>query len=471
MEVAFENCRDARQLQTTPSRSPHFMGGVGIEITILLLAFVTNGVFAMAEIAVVSAKKSRLRRLADQGHAGAAAALGLAESPNRFLSTVQIGITLVGVFTGAFGGATLAAKLAVPIATIPALAPYADKIAFGVVVAILTYFSLILGELVPKRFGLSRPESIAMAVAGPMNWLSRMTSPVVTFLSVSTEALLRVLGFKPEKEMAVSEEEVRVLMQEGVRAGAFNKVESQIVHSALELDQLPVREIMTPRPKVIWLNQDDPHDQIWHKIVVSNHSHFPVHDGSRDHTLGTVSVKAIYANLAAHVPVRLKDLIVPPIVVPETQTVLQLVETFKTSGRHIAMVTDEFGVIVGLVTLNDVMEAIVGEFPSQGERAKPAVKKREDGTWLIDAMIDLEAVERALPGFRFPGGQASEYQTLAGFVVKTLGRVPKEGETFEYQGYVFEVLDMDRHRVDKVLAIPLGNPAAQGMTRPKDERA
>jgi putative hemolysin len=278
---------------------------------------------------------------------------------------------------------------------------------------------------------------------------------VVSFLSISTEALLRLLGFKPGKEVTVSEEEVRVMMQEGVRAGAFNKVESHIVHSALELDQLPVREIMTPRPKVIWLNRDDSHEQIWHKIVVSGHSHFPVYEGDRDHTVGVVSVKAIYANLAAGAGVQLKDLMISPLIVPESQTVLQLVETFKQSGKHIAIVTNEFGSIVGLVTLNDVMEAIVGEFPSQGERAKPEIKKRHDGSWLIDAMIDLAAVEQALPGFKFGGNSYNEFQTLAGFVVKTLGHVPKEGETFETQGYVFEVLDMDRHRVDKVLVMPL----------------
>lgn len=431
------------------------MSQVALEITIIFLLLIANGVFAMAEIAVVSSKKARLRRLADQGNGQARVALELAESPNRFLSTVQIGITLVGIFAGAFGGATLAAKLTGPIAQIEFLAPYADKIAFGLVVAVITYFSLVMGELVPKRFGLSNPEGIAMLVARPMNWLSKFAGPVVSFLSVSTEALLRVLGFKPEKEVTVSEEEVRVMMQEGVRAGAFNKVESQIVHSALELDQLPVREIMTPRPKVIWLNQDDPHDQIWHKIVVSNHSHFPVYQGNRDHTVGTVSVKAIYANLAAGAGVKLKDLMVAPLIVPESQTVLQLVETFKQSGKHIALATDEFGSIVGLVTLNDVMEAVVGEFPSQGERAKPEAKKRDDGSWLIDAMIDLEAVERALPGFKFGGAAYSEYQTLAGFVVKSLGHVPKEGETFEAQGYLFEVLDMDRHRVDKVLVLPL----------------
>jgi putative hemolysin len=440
------------------------MRQVAFEVAIIFVLLIANGVFAMAEIAVVSAKKSRLRRLADQGNGKARVALELAESPNRFLSTVQIGITLVGIFAGAFGGATLAAELASPIGRVSFLAPHADNIAFGIVVAVITYFSLVLGELVPKRFGLSNPEGIAMMVARPMNRLSKFAGPVVDFLSASTEALLRLLGFKPESAAAVSEEEVRGLMQEGVRAGAFNKVESHIVHSALELDLLPVREIMTPRPKVIWLNQDDSHDQVWHKIVVSGHSHFPVHQGNRDNTVGVVSVKAIYANLAAGVGVKLKDLMIPPLIVPESQTVVQLVETFKQSGKHIALVTDEFGSIVGLVTLNDVMEAVVGEFPSQGERAKPEARKREDGSWLIDAMIDLEAVEKALPGFEFGGAACSEYQTLAGFVVKTLGHVPKEGETFEAQGYIFEVLDMDRHRVDKVLVLPSRNatpPKAQ----------
>ncbi|HXJ59981.1 MAG TPA: hemolysin family protein [Verrucomicrobiae bacterium] len=430
------------------------MSQVTLEVAFILLLVVANGVFAMAEIAVVSAKKSRLRRLAEQGSGAAQVALELAEAPNRFFSTVQVGITLVGILAGAFGGATLASKLAVPIAQVPFLATYADKLALGMVVAVITYLSLVAGELVPKRIGLSNPERVAMALARPMNWLAGVAGPLVNFLSGSTELLLRLFGFKPGKETTVSEEEVRVMMQEGVRAGAFNKVESQIVHSALELDQLPVREIMTPRPKVMWLNKDDGHEQVWHKIVVSGHSHFPVYDGHRDNTVGIVSVKAIYANLAAGVGVRLKDLMISPLVVPETQTVLQLVETFTQSGKHIALVTDEFGSIVGLVTLNDVMEAIVGEWPSPDERAKPGAKKRDDGSWLIDALLDLDAVERALPGFKFGNDAYTEYQTLAGFVVKTLGHVPKEGETIEAQGYVFEVLDMDHHRVDKVLVIP-----------------
>jgi len=432
------------------------------EILIIFVLLLANGAFAMAEIAVVSARKSRLRRLADQGNGQARIALELAESPNRFLSTVQIGITLVGIFAGAFGGATLAAKLSPWIAKAEVIAPYADKLAFGTVVAVITYFSLVLGELVPKRFGLSAPESIAMFAARPMAWLSKAAGPLVGFLSVSTEALLRLLGFKPEKEVAVSEEEVRVLMQEGVRAGAFNRIESHIVHSALELDQLLVREIMTPRPKIIWLNQDDLHEQIWHKIVVSRHSHFPVYAKHRDQVVGTVSVKAIYAHVAAGIPVKLKDLAISPLVVPETQLVLQLVETFKQTGKHIAMVTDEFGSIVGLVTLNDVVEALVGEFATSGERARPEAKRRDDGTWLIDAAIDLEAVERAIPGLHLGGSANTDYQTLAGFLLKQFGNVPREGQALTTQGYVFEVLDMDGHRIDKVLVLPEppSNPSA-----------
>lgn len=431
------------------------MNAILVEIGVILLLLVANGVFAMTEIAIVSARKARLRQLATAGNARARIALDLAESPNRFLSTVQIGITLIGIFAGAFGGATIAEEIASALKDVPAVGDYGEAIGLGIVVLAITYLSLVIGELVPKRVGLGNPEGISMLVARPMQALSLFAGPVVKFLSLSTDALLRLLPIKPRKETTVTEDEVKVLMQEGLRAGAFQKVESDIVASVLDLDQLLVRDIMTPRPKVIWLNRDDPHDQIWHKIVVSNHSFFPVYEGNRDHVVGVVSVKAIYANLAAGVPVNLKDLILPPLLVPATQNVLQLVETFKKTAKHLALVADEFGGIAGLVTLNDVMEAIVGDFPSQDERAKPTVATRPDGSWLIDAMIEIERVEQALPGFTIQSAAGKDYQTLAGFVVKRLGHLPREGETFDEQGYVFEVLDMDRHRVDKVLVVPL----------------
>ena len=252
----------------------------------------------------------------------------------------------------------------------------------------------------------------------------------------------------------MTEEEVKVLVREGLRAGVFKKAETEMVESVLMLDTLAVRYVMTPRPKIIFLNKNDPHETVWNKIVVSAHSNFPVYEGNRDKVVGIISVKAIYANLAAGTTARIAYLMTKPLVVPATQTVIQLLEMFKQTGKHIALVTDEYGGIVGLATLKDVMEAIVGDFPSPEERLKPETKRRDDGSWLIDAMIEIEKLEEILPGLPFGDEESKDYQTLAGFVVKHLGRVPKEGETFESQGYVFEILDMDRHRVDKVLVMP-----------------
>jgi putative hemolysin len=429
------------------------MNQILLEIIIILVLLLVNGLFAMAEISIVAARKARLRQLALADNAAAKAALDLAESPNRFLSTVQIGITLVGIFAGAFGGATIAEELAKALKDVPWVSDYRDAISLGIVVLAITYFSLVLGELVPKRIGLANPERIAMLVAKPMQALAVFAGPVVRILGISTDGLLRLLSIKPQKDVSVTDDEVKIMMQEGLRAGAFQKIESEIVESVLDLDHLMARDIMTPRAKVIWLNRDDPHDAVWHKIVVSNHSYFPVYEGIRDHVVGVVSVKSIYANLAAGVGTKLADLMTSPLLVPTTQNVLQLVETFKKSGKHLALVVDEFGGVVGLVTLKDVMEAIVGDFPSQDERSRPAIAARPDGSWLIDAMIEIERVEQALPGFIIEASASKDFQTLAGFVVKHLGHLPKEGETFEEQGYIFEILDMDQHRVDKVLVV------------------
>lgn len=424
------------------------------EIFIILLLLMANGVFAMTEIAVVSARKARLRHLADLKDPGARVALELAESPNRFLSTVQVGITFVGVFAGAFGGATLAEELALLLQTIPGIKTYAEPAALGLVVVAIAYLSLIIGELVPKRLALQYPETIARLMARPMNQLAHLANPLVSLLSHSTEFLLRIIGLKATTSPTVTEDEVKSLVREGLKAGVLYPTESQMVESVLALDQLPVRDLMTPRAKIIWLNINDHHEIVWHKIVVSGHTNFPVYDRQRDNVVGTVSVKAIYANLAAGAPVCLKDLMTPPMIVPATQTAIQLLETFKKTGKYVALIADEFGEIVGLVTLHDVMEAIVGEFPSQDERARPSAKRREDGSWLIDAMIEVPTLQRQIPELKLDDPER-DYQTLAGFVVKRLGHVPREGETFEEQGYLFEIIDMDQHRVDKVLLLPL----------------
>lgn len=422
-----------------------------VEVLVVFILLIANGLFSMAEIAIVSSKKGKLRRLASAGDKRAQTALDLAESPNRFLATVQIGITLVGIFAGAFGGATLSEKLAQAIPDVP----YGKEISFSLVVAVITYFSLVIGELVPKRIGLGNPEGIAMFLARFMHRLSVFAGPLVTFLSKSTDALLRIFAVKPEKEAVVTEEEVRGLMQEGLRAGAFNRVESEIIHSALELDQVRVRDIMTPRTKITWINKHDLHEAVWHKIVVSNHSYFPVYEDNRDNVVGIVSLKSIYANLAAGTQARIKDLMIPPLIAPATLTAIQLLDVFKQKGRHIALVADEFGTIIGLVTLNDVMEAVLGEFPSQEERQKPKALKRDDGTWLVDGLLDLQHVEAAIPGMKFAREPAQDFETLGGFILHHLCRIPTEGESFQWMNHKFEVIDMDKHRVDKVLISPI----------------
>ena len=431
------------------------MNSIALELAIIFLLLLANGVFSMTEIAVVSVRKARLRRQAEMGDARARAALALAESPNRFLSTVQVGITLVGVLAAAFSGATLAAKLAAPFRQLEWLAPYAHQVALAVVVAGLTYFTLVIGELVPKRLGLSFPERISRMLAGPMTTLSRCVSPLVTFLSWSTEGMLKLLGVRAEPEVGVTEEEVKLMVREGTRAGVFLPHEPAMVEGVLALDRLPVRDLMTPRAKIIWINLADAHDTIWHKIVVSSHTMFPVYEGTRDRVVGVVTVKAIYANLAAGITPRIRDLMTPALVVPATLTASSLLEKFKQTRKFVALVADEFGGICGLVSLHDIMEAIIGELPSESERLKPKAKRREDGSWLVDGMLDADEFEHLVPGFKLHPQSQRDYQTFAGFIMKHLGHVPHEGEVFPLHGYNVEIIDMDGHRVDKVLLIPL----------------
>lgn len=431
------------------------MSTIITEIVIILALVLANGLFATAEISLVAARRSRLKHLADNGEERAQKALNLAENPNRFLATVQVGITLVGVLAGAYGAATLSGHLAEALGGFAWLRSYAQPLSFGLIVLMITYLSLVFGELVPKRLGLNNPEGIAMRLAGTMHLIASVAGPVVTFLSTSTDAILRLFGFKPNQQSTVSEDEVKVLLREGLSTGTFLPAESAMVESVLALDRIPVRELMTPRPKIIWVNLHDPHEAIWHKIVVSGHSVFPVYDSNRDNVVGMLSVKSIYANLAAGAGVAVKDLMTPSMIVPASQPANLLLESFKKSGRHAALVADEFGGIIGLVTLHDIMEAIVGDFPSQDERLKPTARPRDDGSWLIDAMIEVPEFEKAIPQFKLDPPGRRDYQTFGGFIVKHLGRVPTEGESFQLHGFLVEIIDMDRHRVDKVLLMPL----------------
>jgi putative hemolysin len=428
------------------------MSTVVIEIFIILLLLLANGVFAMTEIAVVSSRKARLKKLADAGSARAAAALKLVEDPTRFLSTVQIGITLIGTLAGAVGGTRLADKLAVWLsANVPVLGDYAEWMAIFVVVGAITYGSLIIGELVPKRIGMNNPEGKAAAMAVPMRALSKLALPFVWILTISTNGVLKLFGLGLEKEEPPSEEEVAHLIEQGTSAGVFHQAERAMVEGVLRLDEKPVTELMTRRTKIVWLDADDTDEINWRKIVASGHSLFPVYEGTRDHVLGMVSVKALWANSAIGLNNRLRDHLTQPLYVPQTVNAVQLLETFKKSGKHLALVADEFGSIQGIVTLIDVMEAIVGDLPEPGDRKAPQAVQRDDGSWLVDGGMDLDDFKRTFSLGSLPGEEDEDFHTVGGFVVDRLGHIPVAGEWTEWGGWRFEVADMDRHRVDKIL--------------------
>ncbi len=427
------------------------MSALIVEVIVILLLLVLSGVFAMTEMAVVSARKSRLRMMAADDNGGAQAALALAESPNRFLPTVQIGITLVGLLAGAFGGITIAEAIAAALKPLPALNQYAEAIGVGVVVVVLTYLSLVIGELVPKRMALAHPETIACRMGRPMELLSQLTQPVVRLLGASTDLVLRLLGARPAPPSAISNEEVNLLLEEGMKTGVFHQSEPRMVESVLAFDERPVRDIMTPREKLVLLNQDDPHEAVWHKIVVSGHSNFPVYAGGLDRVVGVVSVKAIYANLAAGADVKLADLLTPPLLVPVTQTITGLLEGFKKTGRHIALVTDESRRVVGLVTLVDVLEAIVGEIPSLEDRLRPQAVSRDDGSLLVDGGFAVAKLGPLLGEVPLAAALTQRVETLAAYATAQLGQSTTEGAKFVREGVRFEIIDMDGCGIDKVL--------------------
>ena len=432
------------------NRDPFIVNSL-TEILIIFVLLLANGVFAMAEIAIVSSRKARLKALAGEGSSKAQVALAMAQEPTRFLSTVQIGITLVGIFAGAFGGATLSEKLAVWLTQFPALASYSGALSLIIVVGAITYFSLIIGELAPKRIALTNPEARAMMLAKPMAFLSRLASPFVWFLTLSTNLILKGFGLGKDVEAPPSEEEISHLIEQGTTAGVFHKAERAMVEGVLRLDELPVTEIMTRRTKIVWLSIADSDEVNWRKIVASGHSHFPVYEGTRDNVVGMVSVKSLWANAAMGVANDLRNHLVRPLFVPDSITAVQLLETFKKSGKHLALVTDEFGSIQGLVSLIDVMEAIVGDLPQPGDRRTPDAVQREDGSWLIDGGMPVEEFRRRFNTGLLPHEDREIFETLGGFMVDRFGHIPAAGENFTWNGWRFEIVDMDRHRVDKVM--------------------
>lgn len=443
------------------------MSGITLEILLIFVLLLANGVFAMAEIAVVAARKARLKTMADEGRSGSKLALKLATSPGRFLSTVQVGITLVGVLASAFGGARIAGHLSEPIKAIPFLAPHADDLALFIVVGLLTFLSVIIGELVPKRLALNNPEGIASALARPMTGLLVLAGPLVNLLNRTSDFLMALLGVRKAAESSVSEEEVRVLIDEGLSAGIFKKAEKEMVEGVFELDEQTAGDLMTPRARMIWLSLDDPDEENWRRIAGSGHSHFPVYQDTRENVVGMISVKSLWANLSLAGRVELRALVTPPLYVPSAMPAGKLIEEFKKSGKHIALVVDEFGSLEGLVTLNDVMMAIVGHLPEREQRHDPKAVLRPDGSWLVDAMLDIDETKKALGiDEDLPGEDENRYSTLGGFLLAQFGHIPLEGEKVRWDRFEFEVLDMDRQRIDKVLVVAV---APKPEAPPEDE--
>ena len=437
------------------------MPSVMLEGLVVVLLIFVNGIFALSEIAVVSARKTRLQQWADEGNASARAALELANNPNQFLATIQIGITLVGILAGAFGGATIATELAVILSDITWLAPYGHPLSLTLVVLVITYLSLIVGELVPKRLALNNPERMAMAIAAPMQGLSRVAYPAVHLLGLSTEFLLRALGMKPSAEPPVTEEEIRALIEQGTQAGMFEEAEQEMVERVFRLGDRRVSAVMTPRTEIVWLDREASALEIRRTITESAHSRFLVADGSLDNVLGVVHAKDLLAHILGEQVVNLEATLQQPLYVPESMRALKVLELFKQSGTHIALVIDEYGGIQGLVTPSDILEAIVGDLPEAGEQVEPLAVQRPDGSWLLDGMLPVDEFKDLFDLGELPGEDQGIYQTLAGFVIMQLGRIPAATDYFVWEGLKIEVVDMDGNRVDKVLVTPTRDPISE----------
>lgn len=435
-----------------------------MEILILFLLIITNGIFVMSEMAIVSVRKVRLQQLVNQGDAKARAALELANNPNQFLPTVQIGITLLGIVAGAVGESTLSNKYIGPLLDyIPLLKPYKTAISSAIAVFLITYLTLVVGELVPKRLALNNPEPIASSLAMLMQFLAKITSPFVHLLSTSTELILRVLGIRPSREPQVTEEEIKVLIEQGTEAGTFEEAEQDMVERVFRLGDRRLGALMTPRPDIIWLDFEDSPEENRQKMIDSSHSRFPVCQGGLDNVLGIVNVTDLLSRSLAGQPLDLTATMQRPLFVPESTRGLKVLELFKQTGMHLALVVDEYGVIQGLVTLNDILVELVGDIPSVDQEEEPQIVQREDGSWLIDGMLPVDEFFELFGIGNVTQEQRGNYHTMGGFVITHLGRIPTAADHFEWENLRLEVMDMDGNRVDKVLVVPLPKDSNQNL--------
>lgn len=425
-----------------------------IESLIILALILINGVFSAAEIAIISSRKTRLQVLADKKSGPAKQVLKLKESPNRFLSTVQIGITLIGILTGMFGGSTLAVRLDTVLDDIAWLSPYSSEASVFLVVLVITFLTLVLGELVPKRIGLAVPEKYAMVIAFPMDVLSKIAAPFVWLLSATTELLVRLLNIKTTKN-AVTEEEIKAMVDEGADSGAIEHIEHEIVDRVFSLGDKRAVNLMTHRSNIIWLDLTDNYEDHKSTILDSGHTVYPVCEDGLDHIVGIVHIKSLLNQYLVEEPIQLRSLVQPLNYVHENSSAYSILNKFKTSKIHQAIVLDEYGAIQGIVTLNDILSSLVGNISDSEDTERPEIITREDGSLLIDGQFQIDELLETL-GIEWSEDEEDglgTINTIAGLVLLKLGHVPTEGERFNWKDYTFEVVDMDNNRIDKVLVM------------------
>ena len=430
-----------------------------MEIILIAICLLVTAVFVLAEMALVSSNRRRLAKMAENGDKGAARALALLADPSKFLSTVQVGMTFGGIIAAIYGGPPLAKKLEPFLASShwDFLVEHSKVISEGVMSFIIGALTVIFAEIVPKRLALIESEKLAAALARPMSLVAGLSSPLVNSMSWCADIVMLAFGRKRAPEDTMSEDELRMMVDQGMASGVLHAAEHRMVHGALSLDLITAEQLMTPSNRVVWLNLEDSDEVNWRKVVASGHTWFPVYRGSPDRPLGVVSVKRLWANLSLAGSASIKDLLTEPPTVTPSSTGTQLLDRFRKDKIHIALVTDEFGRTRGVVSLNDVLESVVGELPNEGSpvaQPKP-VRRRDDGSWVVDAVVSLDDFREATGIIgRFPGEGTGRFTALSGFVMRTLGRIPAEGDRVEALGHIFEIIDMDGHRLDKILVMP-----------------
>ncbi len=438
---------------------PHPLNPPKVEIILIAICLLVTAVFVLAEMALVSSNRRRLAKMAENGDKGAARALALLADPSKFLSTVQVGMTFGGIIAAIYGGPPLAKKL-VPFLSDSKwaiLVEHSTIISEGVVSFIIGALTVIFAEIVPKRLALIESEKLAAALARPMAVVAGLSSPLVNSMSWCADIVMLAFGRKRAPEDTMSEDELRMMVDQGMASGVLHAAEHRMVHGALSLDLITAEQLMTPSNRVVWLNLEDTDEVNWRKVVASGHTWFPVYRGSPDRPLGVVSDKRLWANLSLAGSASIKDLLTESPTVTPFSTGTQLLDRFRKDKIHIALVTDEFGRTRGVVSLNDVLESVVGELPNEGSpvaQPKP-VRRRDDGSWVVDAVVSLDDFREATGIIgRFPGEGTGRFTALSGFVMRTLGRIPAEGDRVEALGHIFEIIDMDGHRLDKILVMP-----------------